>query len=112
MKTFFLSTAATLLPVAAWAQAVAPTPSATLVDLSAIVQPILAVIGATIAGLFAIYAPKALAAFEKRTGVQLTDQQRAVVLGAVKTAAGVVETKLDQGVMQVAHVDVSNPQIR
>jgi hypothetical protein len=87
---------------------VAPTP----IDFTPIVQPILAAIGAVIASLLAIYVPKAIAAFQVRTEIELTDQQRATVLGAVQTAAGMVETKLDQGVMQVAHVNVANEQIR
>jgi hypothetical protein len=80
-------------------------------DLSPIVQPILAVIGAVITGLLAIYVPKALAAFQARTGIMLTAQQSAAILGFVQTSKGIVETKLDQGALQVAHVNVSNPTI-
>lgn len=110
MKPLLLSTAAVLLPVAAWAQAVAP--ASTSLDLSPIVQPILAVIGATITGLLAIYVPKGIAAFQARTGIQLTDQQRAVILGAVQTAAGNLETQLDQGAIKVAHINISNATVR
>ena len=49
---------------------------------------------------------------QARTGVQLTDQQRAQVLGAVQTAAGVLETRLDQGMLQVAHIDIANQAVR
>ena len=84
----------------------------TMLDLQVIVQPILGVIGLIIAGLIASYVPRALSAFETRTGIQLTDQQHAMVLSAVKTAAGIVETKLDQGVLQVAHVNINNDTIR
>lgn len=56
--------------------------------------------------------PWALLAYQKRTGVALTDQQRAAVLGAVKTAAGTIETKLDQGLLAAVHVDVGNEQVR
>ncbi len=83
-----------------------------MIDLTPIIQPILAVIGAVIASVLAIYIPKALAAFQARTGIQLTDQQRATVLGAVQTAAGVVETKLDQKALSVAQVTVRDPIIR
>lgn len=86
--------------------------STATLDLTAIVQPILAVIGAVIASLLAIYVPKALAAFQARTKIQLTDQQRATVLGAVKTAAGIIETSLDQGLLRVAHIEVANPTVR
>jgi hypothetical protein len=105
-----LSMAAIAIPIfPAFAQSVA---SAGAIDLSTIVQPLLAVIGAVISGLLAIYVPRALAAFQERTGIQLTDQQRATVLGAVRTAAGVIETNLDKGVMRVDHVEVANPIVR
>lgn len=100
---------AILLPIPAFAQTVA---SAGTPDLSAIMQPIFAVIGTVIAGVLAIYAPKALAAFQAQIGLQLTDQQRATVLGAVRTAAGMIETTLDQGAMRGAHVDIANPAVR
>jgi hypothetical protein len=98
-----------LVPTQAFAQSVA---SVTTLDLSAIVQPILAVIGTVIASLLAIYVSRAITVLQARTNIQLTDQQRAAVLGAVRTAAGMIETRLDQGVMRVAHVDVANPAIR
>jgi hypothetical protein len=110
LVTTALSLAAIFIrPFPACAQSVA---SASTLDLSAIVQPLLAVIGTVISGLLAIYVPRGLAAFQARTGIELTDQQRAVVLGAVRTAAGVVETKLDQGVMRADHVEVANPMVR
>jgi hypothetical protein len=98
-----------LLPTPALAQAAA---SAGRLDLSPIVQPILAVIGTVIASLLAIYIPRAIAVLQARTKIQLTDQQRATVLDAVRTAAGMIETRLDQGAMRVAHVDIANPAIR
>jgi hypothetical protein len=97
------------VPASAVAQTVA---NASTLDLSVIAQPILAVTGAVIASLLAIYVPKALEAIQARTNIQLTDQQRATVLGAVRTAAGVIETSLDQGVLRVAHVDIANPAVR
>lgn len=84
----------------------------TSLDLSVIVQPILAVIGAVIAALLTIYLPKALAAFEARTGIILTENQRQTVLRAAQTAAGIIETRLDQGVLKVAHVDIENASVR
>lgn len=82
-----------------------------MLDLTPIIQPILAVIGAVIAAELAVYLPKAIAAFVARTGIILTDQQRDTIIGAVKTAAGVLETKLDQGALQVAHINISNPAV-
>ena len=83
-----------------------------MIDLTPIAQPILAIAGTVLTGLAAIYVPKAIAAFQARTGIELTDQQRATVIGAVNTAAGMLETKLDQGVIQVAHVNVGNAAVQ
>ena len=82
------------------------------VDLTPVVQPMLATAGTVIAALLAIYVPKAIAAFTAWTGVALTEQQRAQVLGSVQTAAGMIETKLDQGALNAAHVNVANDDIR
>lgn len=82
------------------------------VDLTPIVQPILAVAGAIVTGLAAIYVPKALTAFQARTGIMLTDQQRATILGFVQTSAGTLETQLDKGALSAAHIDISNPVVR
>lgn len=82
-----------------------------MLDLTPIVQPILAVLGVVSTGLLAIYVPRALTAFQTRTGIMLTDQQRAAVLGAVQTAAGVLETRMDQGTLQAAHITVANPVV-
>lgn len=85
-----------------------------MADLSLIpiVQPIIATAGVVvITGLLGIYVPKALAAFQARTGIMLTDQQRATVLDAVQTGAGLLETDLDKGALQVAHININNPAI-
>lgn len=82
------------------------------VDLTPVVEPILAAAGTVVTALLAIYIPKLLAVFVAWTGVALTDQQRSQVLGAVNTAAGMIETKLDQGALKLAHVEIANDQIR
>ena len=83
-----------------------------MIDLTPLAQPLLAIVGTVMTGLAAIYVPKALAAFQARTHIQLTDQQRATVIGAVNTAAGTLETKLDQGVLSVAHINVGNASVQ
>jgi hypothetical protein len=83
-----------------------------MIDMTPVLQPILTVLGTVITGLLVIYIPRAIAAFEARTGIQLTDQQRAIVLGSVQTAVGAIETKLDQKVLSVAHVTVDNSVVR
>ena len=84
-----------------------------MADLSLvpIVQPVLAVAGTVIAGVLAIYIPLGLSAFTRRTGIILTDQQRATVIGAVNTAKGMLETDIDNGVISAAHINVSNPVV-
>lgn len=83
-----------------------------IIDLEPIVRPVLATAGTVIAALLAIYVPKAIDALQKWTGIILTDQQRATVLGAVQTAAGNIETKLDQSILQTAHVTIDNPAVQ
>lgn len=80
-------------------------------DLTAIVQPILAAAGAIISGLAAIYVPKAITAFQDRTHIILTENQRKTVMDAVNTAAGVLETDLDKGAVKVEHIDVGSPEV-
>jgi hypothetical protein len=81
------------------------------INLAPIVQPIIAAAGAVITGLLAIYVPKAIAAFEARTEIVLSAQQQDTIRGAVKTAAGQIETLIDQEVMSVADVHTENPTV-
>jgi len=85
----------------------------TAADFQPLIQAAFALSGTVLAALIAIYVPiyvpKAIAAFEKRTGIQLSDQQRAAVQDAVATEAGIVETKLQQGTLQLAQVTPTNP---
>ncbi len=80
-------------------------------DLTPIVQPIIALAGAVITGLIAVYVPKAIAAFETRTKIQLTENQRKTIIDAVSTGAGVLETALDKGAVKVEHIDVGTPEV-
>jgi ABC-type uncharacterized transport system YnjBCD ATPase subunit len=80
-------------------------------DLTPIVQPILEIAGTVATGLIAVYVPKLVTAFSTRTGIQLTEQQRQTVLGSVQTAAGEIETMLDQDALQIAHINVANSTV-
>lgn len=79
--------------------------------LGPIIQALIAGIALVMTTLIGIYVPKAIAAFEARTGIHLTDQQRAQVMGAAVTGAGILRTKLDQGVLQLEHIAVTNPDV-
>jgi hypothetical protein len=83
----------------------------TTLDFTPVLQPILDCAGIVIAGVIAIYVPRAVAAFEARTGIMLTTQQISVIKGFVDTSAGVLETKLDQGSVQLSHINISNPTV-
>ena len=87
------------------------TAPSNVLDLTPIINPILSVVGLIIAGLLTSYVPKLITAFEARTGIHLTDQQRTTIEGSVKTAAGEVETLIDQGVLHVSQVHVSDPTV-
>lgn len=82
-----------------------------VLDLTPIVQPILAGAGAIIAGFATIYVPKIFKAFEDRTGIMISAQNYTAMVGAVNTAAGMLETDLDKGILQVSHINVSNPSV-
>jgi hypothetical protein len=83
----------------------------TVADFAPIIQAIIAGIAAVIAALIAIYVPKAIAAFEARTGVAVTEQERAAVMGAVTTAAGILQNKLAQGVLRISDITPANPAV-
>lgn len=82
-----------------------------MLDLTPIVQPLLAALGMTMTGMFAVYVPRALDAFTARTGVIVDEHRRAAILGAVQTSAGNLETQMDQGILSVAHINVSNTAV-
>lgn len=58
-----------------------------------------------------IVVPWAIMAYQRRTNVQITDQRRAAIMGAFTTAAGIIQTKLDQGLLKVSDITASNPTI-
>ena len=83
----------------------------TTIDLQPVLQPVLDVAGLLIMGGLAHYGPRAIKAFETYTGIQLSDQQQAKLMAAVNTAAGVIETRIDQQALSVAHVTVANDAV-
>jgi hypothetical protein len=83
----------------------------TAADFAPIIQAIIAGIGVAITALIGIYVPRAITALDKWIGLQLTAQQQAAVMQAATTAAGILQTKLDQGVVRIAHIDVNDPAV-
>lgn len=87
-------------------------------DLAPIIQAIVTGLTAIIAAIFAVvvawiasYVPKAIQAFENRTKIQVSQQDREALTQAAVTGAGIVETMLDQGVLKLAQVTIDNPLV-
>src|SRR3954469_18716721 len=78
-------------------------------DGGAMVQAVIAAIAMTFTTLAGIYIPKVLAAFERQTRIALTDQESAAIQRAIVTAAGLVQNKLDTGVLRARDITPSNP---
>ena len=76
----------------------------TAADFAPIFSALIAGCALAITGLIGVLVPRAIAAFERRTGVALTDQQRAAVMQAARTEAGMLETALQQGVVRLSQV--------
>jgi hypothetical protein len=80
----------------------------TIADFQPIFSALIAGCALAVTGLIGVLVPRAIAAFERRTGVVLTDQQRAAILQAARTEAGLLETELQQGVVKLAQVTPTN----
>lgn len=99
-----------LAQIAVAQAAVTAAPSNTL-DVTGIVQAVLETAALVIAGLIARFVPRLIDILQQRTGIMLTAQQRQTVLHGVQTAAGIIETQIDQGLIQVSHVRIDNPAV-
>lgn len=58
-----------------------------------------------------VLVPWGIMAYKARTGVQVSAQQVAAINGAVDTAAGLVQTAIDQGRMKASDLDRDHPLI-
>ena len=83
----------------------------TAADYLPIVQAIIGVVGVVITTLAGIYIPKAIAAVERRTHIALTGQERAAIQSAVLTAAGLVQNKLDTGLLKPRDITPTNATV-
>jgi hypothetical protein len=80
-------------------------------DFAPIIQAVIAGIATVITGLIAVYVPRGIAAFEARTQVHITDQERAAIMSAVTTGAGILQTKLDQGILRIGDITPDNKTV-
>ncbi len=83
----------------------------TMADFQPIIQAIIAGLGVAITALIGVLVPRAIAAFEARTHIALTDQQRAAIRGAAVTQAGIVTTQLQQRVLSLSQVRPDSPEM-
>jgi hypothetical protein len=83
----------------------------TAADWQPITTAFMGAVGLLLTALIGVYIPQGIAAFQKRTGIQVTAQEQASVYAAAQTAAGIVETQLDQGVLRLQHITPENPVI-
>lgn len=92
----------------------------TAADWQPIIQAIIAALAAIIVAisgligtLIVMFARRGIAAMEKRTGIMMTEQDRAAIMGAVTTDVGLIQTKLDLGLMRPTEVLPSSaPMLR
>jgi len=80
-------------------------------DFLPIIQALIAGAALAITALIGVLVPKAIAAFEARTHIALTDQQREAVRGAALTQAGIIETQLQQGLIKLSEVRLNSPEM-
>jgi hypothetical protein len=83
----------------------------TAADFVPIFQALIAAAALVLTTLTGIYVPKLIAAFERRTDVVVTDQERASVMQSITTATGLIQTRIDQGLLKVSEVSPVNPVV-
>jgi hypothetical protein len=79
--------------------------------LSEIVKALIAASSIVATTLIGIYVPRAISAFERRTGLVATAQERLAIQAAVTTAAGLLETRLDQGALKISDITPGSPAV-
>lgn len=82
-----------------------------MTDFAPIIQSCIALLAAVITGLIGIFVPRAIAAFERRTGVLVTDQERAALMSAVTTGTGLLQTRLDLRLLRPVDILPGSPAV-
>jgi hypothetical protein len=83
----------------------------TSADYAPLAQALIGAVGMVFTTLAGIYIPIALRSFEKRTHIALTDQERTAIQAAIVTAAGLVQNKLDTGILRPRDITPLNPTV-
>jgi hypothetical protein len=66
---------------------------------------------AALAWVLRTYPDQIIDLVQRNTGLHVTDQQRASIKAAAQTAAGQIETMIDQGIMSVSEVHEDHPKL-
>lgn len=77
-----------------------------------IAQSVLALVGLILTALVGIVVPKAVSAFERYVGMKFDDKQLEAIYNSANTAKGILETKIDQGVLKLADLSENHPIVR
>ena len=79
--------------------------------VNSVISGVAVIVGLAITAIAAVYVPRAIAAFEKATGVKVTDQERAAIYNSLDTAKGMLQTQLDQGRIKVSDITPSSTAV-
>lgn len=84
----------------------------TIVSIQSILQPVVEVVFSVAGVMFVRYMPRLFNNIDAHLGIKLTDQQKSTINDGAKVAGGIIETMIDQGIMKVNQVHITNPTIR
>lgn len=82
------------------------------VDWQSLLNTLLVALGAVLVGMIKVYVPRVIDIVEQWVKIKLTDQEREAIVGAAVTGAGILQTKIDQGLLKVKDVHPDNPIVQ
>lgn len=81
------------------------------IDFAPVTDAAVKVAAIVISGALTYYGPRFINAFAARTGIRIDEANQMALIQAVDTGAGVIETKLDQKLMDLSHVNINNEHV-
>jgi hypothetical protein len=81
-------------------------------DLTPITTPLIETAAAFLTLCAPILLTRAIAAFEARTNITLTQQQQDTLRAAEQTAVGLIQVEMTKGNLALADLDVNSPTVR
>lgn len=82
------------------------------VDWQSILNTLLVILGGVLVSMIKIYVPRVIDIVEQWVKIKLTDQERAAIVGAAVTGAGILQTKIDQGILKVKDIQPDNKVVQ